>query len=504
MKVFLMYKDRDFDRQAPLPAWAEALMQDFDLDILLKAMSADDRFLYDISKSALFQSVMDEGNILYRQKVLDDSIQNEKTVRDIYTLADEAVEAKRKNWFGVFGAYPGSILYSAVRMLEAYLPMLEKLRAIAREKQSAFKSEGFTRFFAMIQDELSDEYVRTVSQYLKDLKFESGIMISAMLGEGNELTGHALRKPKSKDKNWIRRILGPKTPAYSFSIDPRDEPGTHALGELRDRGINFAADALAQSADHVESFFRILKSEIGFYIACLNLRRKLISMGETLCFPVPFAQGALTFEFSGLYNVCLSLFSGRKSVGNNVRANGKNLAIITGVNEGGKSTFLRSVGIAQLMMQAGMFVPAEQFSADIRSGIFTHYRRKEDRDMSSGKFDEELKRMNTIVDRIQPHSLIFFNESFASTNEREGSEIARQIVSALLESGAKVFFVTHLYTFAAQFSGKANTSTIMLRAERRQDGTRTFRIVKGAPSQRSHGEDLFYKVFGAEKEPGAE
>jgi len=300
MKVFLMHKDRDFDPQAPLAPQTDALMQDFDVDILIKAMSAGDRFLYDISKSALFQSLMDEGTILYRQQVLSDCIRNEKIVRDICALTDEAVEAKRKKWFGVFGAYPGSILHGAVRMLEAYLSMLERLRAIAREKQSVFRSKGFTRLFAMTHDELNDEYVRTVSQYLKDLRFDSGDMISAKLGEGNELTGHALRKPNIKDKNWIRRIMGPKTPSYAFSIDARDEAGTRALGKLRDRGINFAANALAQSADHVESFFRILKNEVGFYIACLNLREKLASIGEAVCFPAPSAPGSLRLEFSGL------------------------------------------------------------------------------------------------------------------------------------------------------------------------------------------------------------
>lgn len=499
MKVFLMYKDRDFDPQAPLAPQTDALMQDFDLDILLNSMSAGDRFLYDISKSALFQSLMDQEAILYRQQVLEDCMKNEKVVREIYALADEAVEAKRKNWFGVFGVYPGSILHGAVRMLEAYLPMLERLRAFAREGQDRFSSEGFKRFFAMIQDELSDEYVRTARDCLKELRFDSGVMISAKLGRGNELTEYMLRKPAIGDKNWVRRILGKKTPSYAFSIDPRDEAGAKALGELRDRGINFAANALAQSADHVESFFKILKKEIGFYVACLNLREKLASIGEPVCFPKPRSPESLTLEFSGLYNVCLSLISGNRSVGNDICANGKNLAIITGVNEGGKSTFLRSVGIAHLMMQAGMFVPAASFKADMRSGMWTHFRRREDRDMGSGKFDEELKRMNVIIEQIQPYSLILFNESFASTNEREGAEIARQIVSALLESGAKVFFVTHLHTFAAVFREKANRTTIMLRAERRQDGTRTFRIVEGAPSQRSHGEDLYYRVFGEEK-----
>ena len=124
---------------------------------------------------------------------------------------------------------------------------------------------------------------------------------------------------------------------------------------------------------------------------------------------------------------------------------GKSLVVITGANQGGKSTFLRAVGLAQLMLQAGMFVGAETFAADARDGIFTHYKREEDSAMDHGKLDEELDRMSTIAGWLLPGSLLLSNESFASTNEREGSEIARQVLAALTESGVKVVFVTHLF-----------------------------------------------------------
>lgn len=108
-------------------------------------------------------------------------------------------------------------------------------------------------------------------------------------------------------------------------------------------------------------------------------------------------------------------------------------AVVTGANQGGKSTFLRSVGLAQLMLQCGMFVPAEAFAASVAGGIYTHYRREEDTAMQSEKLDEELARMSAIVDLLRPHDLVLLNESFAATNEREGSEIVRQIIDALVE-----------------------------------------------------------------------
>ena len=84
------------------------------------------------------------------------------------------------------------------------------------------------------------------------------------------------------------------------------------------------------------------------------------------------------------------------------------------------------------MMQSGMFVAAESFSANICCGIFAYYRREEYSGIGSGKLDEEVGRMSNIVDHLTPNSLSLFNESFAATNEREGSEIARQIISAPL------------------------------------------------------------------------
>ena len=154
----------------------------------------------------------------------------------------------------------------------------------------------------------------------------------------------------------------------------------------------------------------------------------------------------------------------RLVVGNDVDADGKPLLIITGANRGGKSTFLRSVALAQLMLQCGMFVTADAFTSSIHTGLFTHYKREEDRSMRSGKFDEELVRMSGIADKIHRRGLVLFNELFAATHEREGSEIARQIVSALLDNDVTVFFVSHMYEFARSFL--ESDRVLFLRADR--------------------------------------
>jgi DNA mismatch repair ATPase MutS len=158
---------------------------------------------------------------------------------------------------------------------------------------------------------------------------------------------------------------------------------------------------------------------------------------------------------------------------------------------------LRSVGLAQLMMQSGMFVGARSLRAGLSTGLFTHYKREEDASMRGGKLDEELARMSAIADEIAPDALLLCNESFASTNEREGSEIARQVIRAMLDRDVRVVFVTHMYDLAHGFQAQQLPTTLFLRAERQADGRRTFRILEGEPLPTSYGEDSYRRIFGS-------
>jgi DNA mismatch repair ATPase MutS len=183
-------------------------------------------------------------------------------------------------------------------------------------------------------------------------------------------------------------------------------------------------------------------------------------------------------------------------VGNDVDANGVSLTMITGANQGGKSTFLRSVGIALLMMQAGMFVPATRLSASVSTGLFTHFSREEDSSMTQGKLDEELSRMSQIAEAVEPGGVVLCNESFSSTNEREGSEIARQLIRAFGESGVRTFYVTHLYDLASGFHEQRRDDVRFLRAERHSDGTRPFKLREAPPLPTSFAEDSYRRIFG--------
>jgi DNA mismatch repair ATPase MutS len=499
MKAFLMHRDRDFDWDRELPPNAGDLDQDLGLATLLSAMAGGDAFLFDVARRALLSGLRDPQEIVYRQQVLRDCIGHAPVVAEMYATAVEAIEGERQV-YRAWMDYPAGILRRGVEVLQLFLGQLRKLRRIADAHAGEFRSPGFTALFDTLRTELSDDYLASVEEHLRKLKFQHGVLISARLGKGGKGVDYVLREPRQPRPVWREWFSFLDRSDLTLWIHPRDEQGPKYLSELRDRGLNLAANALAQSTDHILSFFRMLRAELGFYLGCLNLRQRLVERGEPICFPTPLAPDRPSLSCRGLYDVCLALRREGKVVGNDVDATGRSLVMITGPNQGGKSTFLRSVGLAQLMMQCGMFVGAEDFRASPAEVLFTHFRREEDVTMVSGKLDEELRRMREIADRLVPGGLVLFNESFAATNEREGAEIASAVVEALVEAGVRVFFVTHSYELAHRFHARCREEALFLRAERRADGERTFRMIEGEPLPTSYGEDLYRAIFGEDAE----
>jgi hypothetical protein len=498
MKVHLLYEDQDFDFAAGLPPGHEELIQDLELTTLLQAMAAGDKFLTEVSQQVLLACLRDPEAIRYRQRVLADCLAQPEVIRQMYDIAVGALQDKRHLWGGFGGSYQtaSSNLSGAVAHLEAYLVRLRQLRAIADEHAGKFSSDGLRALFATLLRELDDEYFEEVSYHLRQLRFRAGVPVSAELGSDNTGINFVLRAPGDGRRRWAERLgIGPRS-SYSFSLPPRDEAGANILSDLTSRGINLVANAAAQSADHIGSYFTMLRAELGFYVGCLNLADRLAAKGVPTAVPEPAKPASLAFSCAGLRDACLELQSPDPVVGNDVVADGKLIVIITGANSGGKSTFLRSVGVAQLMMQCGLFVTAGAYRADVAHGIFTHFIREEDPGMTSGRLDDELSRMSAIADQIEPHSLVLFNESFAGTNESEGSEIGYQVARALLDAQVRVFYVTHRFEFAERFLRDHPRSALFLRAEREPDGRRTYKLAVKEPLPTSFGEDLYYQLGG--------
>ena len=521
MKAHLLYRDRDLFpsgeppertsrssaafRERASPVGGESprmtdLTRDLALEVLYEAMAAGDAYLHEVAKRVVPASLSDREEIRYRQAILVDCVSHPEVVRRMYAVATSAIDRERQVWGWTF-RHPEVLVRRCVQVLEIFRDHLGQLRGIADAQSAAFRSEGFTTLFAMLARELDDAFLGVMKEHLRRLQFRDGLLFSARLGDGNRGTDLLIRRsstptPSLRERatDWMHQLMGSQPASYVYELADRDEAGFQALQALRDEALASVAGALDVSTRHIRGFFKMLRTELAFYLGCLNLRERLAGKGEPLSLPEP-ADGEFLLQARGLYDASLSLSMAERAVGNDVDTGQARLVVITGANRGGKTTFLRSVGLAQLLMQCGMFVPAEEYRAGVCKGVFTHFKREEDPTMRQGKLDEELSRMSALVDRLKPGSLILLNESFASTNEREGSEIARQIVRALTESDIKLMIVTHLFDLAESLSRSPTSPTLFLRAERLPDGHRTFKLREGAPLSTSYGADVHARVF---------
>jgi DNA mismatch repair ATPase MutS len=501
MKPYLLYEQNNENIGKKISNENE-LVQDLNLHIIFKAMAHDNDFLYRTVKSIVLNSLVDINTIIYRQKILEDCIKNSKLIHNFFNIASNAVieaafykEYTQPNYARII---PVSVrVIKSVGLLELLVVKLEELRTLFRANEKGFQSEGMASFCKMLNNYLTNEFFIKVKEHIKDLKFisEGGKMIiGAKFGNGIKGTGYVLRELSNDSQKTIQKSK-PWKSTESNHI-PLDNTSTaRNAREIEEAGLIHILRVINHFISNTILFFESLRFEIGFYTGCINLYEELSSIGVALSFPIPTDINEQKLTFQGLSDVSLALGEMKKLIANDIDANGKSLFIITGANQGGKSTFLRSIGLAQILMQCGMFVTATNFCANVCDHVFTHFTREEDISMNSGKLDEELLRMNNIINNISPNSLLLMNEPFATTTERDGSKIAKDIITALYELDIKVLFVTHLFEFANFVHDEKLDKAIFLRAERNDNGNRSYSIKTAEPLQTSYGEDLFNSVI---------
>ncbi|QDP95992.1 DNA mismatch repair protein MutS [Microlunatus elymi] len=493
MKVQLMFADRSFPI-TPYPSLlADDLVQDLQLETIFEAMSGDDRFLYNVVRSALLAPLRSVAEIRHRQQVLNDCIRRPNAIADIYTLAGQAVAAERKIYVGFVRYHPSLVLHRAINVLSALLPFLDRLHNIAATEVDSVTSPGLSALHRGILADLDDEFFAAARQQLRLLQFPDGVIIGKHLGQANTGVDDLLH-PSEKEP-LLERVGLSHGSSVSVQIPARDDAGAQALEDLRDRAVNHVADAAGQAADFLVDYFRALRRETGFYLGCLNLRRRLADRGRSVVMPEVAEHDRRRWHGHGLYEPCLALSDHpAQVVPNDLDADSANGVIITGANSGGKSTFLRTLGTAQLMAQCGMFVAADDFCCSVRTDVCSHFIREEDSTMSSGRFDDELIRLGKIVDAIGPGALILMNESLASTDAREAADLGTEFLQAFADRDVGFVFVTHNYDLARRLRAEL-PDTIALRAQRRDDGARTYRVLPGEPLPTSFGKDIYQRVM---------
>ncbi len=494
MRVNLLHS---LGAEQPALPHAEDLALDLGLEPVIAACADGEQFVHDVVEATLLRPLTSAADIRFRQEVMRDFVQHPALLRSLHDVTTRSLgaerEARRHIWG--LGDRPESRLHSSVELLSVLLDLLRELRQVADSNTGAMRSDGVISFLAATSADLSDEYLEQVAVNLDSLRFRSGIPATVRLSPGNGIIDYRVVQPPPR-QGRIREFFDTlKRSPWVVTIQPRDEAGATALRHMRDFSLNDLAETLEHSCKHVQAYLLRLHHETAFYVGALNLLHAFQRRHVPTCFPVPDESTTPVLSFSALCDAGLALRGLDAPITNDLDADGRALVLITGANSGGKSTFLRSIGLAQLLTQAGLPVPARSLRISPAAQLLTHFKREEDASITSGKLDEELTRMSNLIRDLVPGSLILFNESFASTYEQEGSEIARNIVLALTRRGIRVVYVTHMYQLAKSLDEMDDQAHLFLHTTLKPDGQPTYQLRPSAPEPRSNGIEMYDRVF---------
>jgi DNA mismatch repair protein MutS len=259
--------------------------------------------------------------------------------------------------------------------------------------------------------------------------------------------------------------------------------------------------------------FANIRDEVQLCLVTLRLVNRLQELGMSVCRPEIAPREERTYRVTGNYNIHLALHMGKQEldvpssiIPNDIELDDDGrIVILTGPNQGGKTTCLQCIGLSQLFAQAGLFAPGTSARISLVDNILTHYP-IEERSLQndSGRLGDEAIRFREIFEQVTPYSLILMNESLSTTSAGESLYIARDVVKVLRMIGARAVFATHLHELAAivdrindEVEGGSRVVSMVSQVDESvdEDGLvkRTYKIVKSPPRGESFARQIAEK-----------
>lgn len=232
--------------------------------------------------------------------------------------------------------------------------------------------------------------------------------------------------------------------------------------------------------------------EMQFYFSYLDYIAPLRRAGLPFCFPEFTANKSIMAE--EMFELVLArdvVAAGTRIITNEFHLSGcERVIVVSGANQGGKTTFARTLGQLCHLARLGLPVPGRSARLLFVDAIHTHFERSENVRDLHGKLEDDLLRIHAILTQTSEHSVVILNEIFNSTTSTDAEFLGRQIISALIEREALVVCVTFLDELS-----RLGPETVSYVATVKDDdpSMRTLKVVRRPADGLSHATTLAAK-----------
>ncbi len=440
--------DQNADR-----SWA----RDLNLDQIVAAV-AGDREEHDLIATVLFSPLHDAGAVRYRQEVFRDledpglagavrrfAGQLSEVQAHLRQLSEMRYRHQREGWL----LDAAAIYCDAVPSLAGHLTSArlgsQALQAFREYLGSYLASDGFT---ALARDTHARQDALGKIRYCTRIRGDR-VEVSRYTAEADYSA--AVLDTFDRFKQGA---------AQDYLLEYRLQPGmnhvTAQIAELVARLFPAEFTALAeycrQHAVFVDDGIQHAGAELRFYLAYLDYIAPVRAAGLSFCYPEVSASSQ-EVHATGTFDLALAhkLAAARKRVVTNDFAldGPERIFVVTGPNQGGKTTFARTFGQLHHLAATGCPVPGSAARLFLPDRIFTHFEKEEVLAAMTGKLEDDLIRIGQILQAATPASIVIMNETFASTTVHDARFLGTKLITKLIRLGALGVYVTFVDELAA-------------------------------------------------------
>ncbi len=408
----------------------------------------------------------------YRQRLFDDILKSSELLAFTESLLEKVDPLVRMKAVSRQTQSSGDneMLFSAFRELLLFTECIDFILEGEKNLREKTTSEGIRLLFDRALEIAGEEWYQNAKRYIektceevKEIQSVTlGVNLDAQLGVSeiglisinpqkfttNTLLDKMFAK-KITDKNYIciEAVGARELKNAGVSLQIINTALYHAMSETVGKTIRKIKSSLYDELARNTYFLLGIYEDLQFISMCMYYVLSMQGAGMPLCIP----KISENDKILGLYNPNLvGNMSSVKIVKNDASFDeqGK-IFIVTGANSGGKSVYLRSVGIAQVLFQLGLPVPAKEAEMQICHEIFSHFSAKTG-DRSGGRFENECKSVLKFYKEITEKSLVLLDEMFSTTGAFEGSIIATRILKHFAKVGCKCIYTTHMHELTSK------------------------------------------------------
>ena len=548
MEYSLLYPDNSERKYKTL---TDESINDLSIDFLLDALTEKKNEREHMRK--LMTCVTDDPDVIrYRCDVFEDFLRFPKLRTSMEDLVLKLADLRDLERFQK--DQEGSAFWSLVnrlREIDEYVSCISMIRDILGDLD--IRSEGMKNLRKMVNDislesgfeELRLDIDETLEKVRRLKSITIGVNLDGML-RPKSAGVISLNDSEFKESGLMRRFMSfadkknelhhgtdvssirvfhPATPITPVSFVQKSELNDNMIGEhittstvtgadslsnaIKDTVTNIMKQTVGEIKSTIKRYVNIsgytlinLMPEILFYIRWAELVDKIKAVGLPVCKPEILDPEDRNCSFKELYNLKLAInkIKGEEIniITNDIDFNDEHrIFILTGPNRGGKTIFTQAWGLAMLLAQLGIYVPAGYAAVCPCDNIFTHFPADENDTVDLGRLGEESKRLSEIFRLATDRSVMLLNESLATTSVTEGLFIAKDVVRAMCYMGVRTIFNTHMHDLArtvdelnSEVECKSKAASLVTGVH---DGERSFKVSLSEPQGISYAKDIAEK-----------